>query len=129
MLNIPIEYGRQTVGIVTVTTSDDAGYLGMGDDTRSVALMSGVRFRPLRTDEVNGEIGTATGMWKLTAPVEVAAMAAQSTGEIVYDGTATPVYDEDDDSNLYHIEGFAQPKPDMYGQIHHVTIFCKKQAT
>jgi len=130
MLNIPGEFGRQTVGFVTVTETGDPGFLGVTNQTRSVTLQSGVRFRPLSTEELQGLTAELKGLaavagevWKLTAPPDTATLAVKSTGEIVYDGTDSP----DLDSEVFQVEGFIQPKPDMYGALHHVTIMCKKQ--
>jgi hypothetical protein len=134
MLNIPSEFGRQTVGFVTVTQGDEPGYLGVTTEQRSAVLMSGVRFRPFKTEELAGLTSELKGLtnisgelWKLTAPVGAASLAAESTGEVIYDGTDTPTLDDDDKSNRFHIEGFKQPKPDMYGVTHHVTIVCQRQ--
>lgn len=136
MLNLPSEFGGQTVGFVTVTQTGEAGYLGVTQQSRTVTLLGGVRFRPYSTEELAGLTSELKGLtniagelWKLTAPAEAAALSAKSTGEIVYDGTDTPEYDEADTSNVFHIEGFNQPKPGMYGQVHHVTIVCQRQAS
>ncbi len=128
MLNIPGEFGRQTVGFVTATESGSPGYLGVREKTFTTVAQSGVRFRPLRTDELDKQTDVSTEMWKLTAPVSVAALAAKSTGEIVYDGTDSPTFDEEDDSNVFTIDGFIQPKPGMYGGVHHITIMCGRKA-
>jgi hypothetical protein len=134
VLNIPGEFGRQTVGFVTVTDSGTPGYLGVVEQARAVTTMSGVRFRPLNTEEAAGLTSELKGLttiadevWKLTAPAAAASLAAQSTGEIVYDGTANPMWDDDDNSNVFQVEGFNQPKPGMYGGVHHVTILCSRQ--
>lgn len=128
MLNIPGEFGRQTVGFVTVTDSGQPGYLGVKTKSHAVVLQSKVRFRPLRTDELENQTNVSTEMWKLTAPASVTALAAKSTGEIVYDGSETPSFDPDDNSNVFTIDGFIQPKPGMYGGVHHVTVMCTRKA-
>ena len=128
MLNIPHEFGGQTVGFITVTETGTPGYLGVKEQVRTLVLAHKVRFRPLRTDEVNGTTNVTTGMWKLTAPPSIAALAAKSTGEIVYDGTDSPnLPDEGVTEHVFLIDGFNQPKPEMHGAIHHVTVLCKKQ--
>lgn len=134
MLNIPSEFGRQTVGFVTVTDTGTPGYLGVIEQTRTVVALSGVRFRPLSTEETSGLTSELKGLttiagevWKLTAPAAAASLAAQSTGEIVYDGTTNPVWDDDDNSNVFQIDGFNQPKPGIFGGVHHVTILCLRQ--
>lgn len=116
MLNINAQFGTQTVTFVTVTESGDPGYLGMKTETRTETPVEGCRFRPLNADETpDGTTDISTGMWKCTAPPEAAVLAAESTGELKVDGVT------------YQIEGPVMPKPDMAGNLHHVTILCKKQ--
>lgn len=127
MLGIPGEFGRQTVGFVTVTSTGAPGYLGLRGESHEVVLMHGVRFRPLRADEMTGQTDLSTEVWKLTAPSQATVLAAKSTGEILYDGTDSPAWDDDDSSNRFQIDGPKQPKPGMLGGVHHVTIMCKRQ--
>lgn len=136
VLNIPHEFGGQTVGFVTVTNTGNPGYLGVTTEQRTAVLMHGVRFRPLSTEEsagltseLKGVTTVAGELWKFTGAAEAAALAADSTGEIVYDGTNSPQLDDNNKGNRFRIEGFNQPKPDMYGTVHHVTIVCQRQAS
>jgi hypothetical protein len=111
-----VSFGGQTVGFVTVTRSGSPGYLGVKPETRSTTTVSGCRFRPLTSTETpESETDVATGVWKCTAPPEAAALAAKSTGELEVDGVT------------YRITGPVQPKYDMDGTVHHVTILCQRQ--
>ena len=115
--------GRQTVGIVTVTQTGDAGYLGVKAKARSMILRHNVHFRPVNTSETDEQTNVATETWKLTDRPEIAVLAAKSTGEIVYDGTDNPA---DVEANRFRIDGPIQPKHSLDGP-HHVTIMCKRQ--
>lgn len=122
-----MSFGGQTIGLVTVTKTGGPGFMGVEGETRTLNLVSGVHFRPLNTIETPvAETNVATEIWKCTAPPETGALAAQSTGEIVYDGTTSPQYDPDDTSNVFQIEGPVMPKYDG-ANVHHVTIMCKRQ--
>jgi len=122
-----VSFGGQTVGFVTVTDIGTPGYLGIKQKTRSVTLVSGVHFRPFSTTEApDAETDVATEVWKLTAPPVAAVLAAESTGELVYDGTDNPTYDPDDVSNVFQIQGPVQPKQDL-AELHHVTVMCRRQ--
>lgn len=119
-----MSFGGQTVGIVTVTATGTSGYLGLKQKNRVVNLVAGVHFRPFITTETpDAETDVATEVWKLTAPVEAAVLAAKSTGELLYDGTTNPA---DVKANRFQIQGPIQPKSDL-SQVHHVTIMCKRQ--
>lgn len=122
-----MSFGGQTVGIVTVTGTGSPGYLGLKTQTRSVTLVSGVHFRPFNATETpQTQTDVAVEVWKLTAPPDTAALAAKSTGEIVYDGTDNPTYNPADLSNVFQIDGSIMPKYDD-ATVHHVTIMCKRQ--
>lgn len=110
-----MSFGGQTVGFVTVTRGA-AGYLGLAQESRSTTTVSGCRFRPLTSAETaESATDVATGVWKCTAPAEAAALAAKSTGELVVEGIT------------YRIVGPVEPKYDMNGAVHHVTILAKRQ--
>lgn len=118
-------FGAQTVGFVTVTRgAPDPN--GIRTETRTQVNVSGCRFRPLRINEQNGVFDTSTEVWKCTAPAHPAVLAADSLGEVVFDGTDTPQRG-DDDVNVFQIDGEIQPKPDIGGVWHHVTVFAKRQ--
>lgn len=113
-------FGNQTVGIVTVTQTGSPGYLGIKDTSEATVSVGGCRFRearqpysPIETPEQSTNV--VIERWKLTAPPEAGALAAQSTGELVYNGES------------FKIDGPAIPKFDMNGTVHHVTIFCTRQ--
>ena len=122
-----MSFGGQTVGFVTVTRSGAPDGLGMLAESRAVVLVSGCHFRSaVSVESPEGETNTTTIKWKLTAPPEVAVLAAKSTGELVYDGTETPVQTAD---STFLIDGPILPKYDITGsEVHHVTVWAKKQA-
>lgn len=111
-----MSFGDQTVTFVTVTVTGQPGYLGVREKNKSEAVVEGCHFRPLRVEETpDAETNVATEYWKCTAPPEVAALAATFTGEVKHEGIT------------YQIDGPVQPKYEMYGGVHHVTIICKRQ--
>ena len=114
MLNINAEFGKQTVTFVTVALGD-RGYLGVREETRTETPVTGCRFRPLSAEEAEGMTDVSTGIWKGTIPPVAAAVNAKPSGEVKVDGVT------------YQIDGPVQPKRNMDGSLHHVTILCKKQ--
>lgn len=109
-----MRFGGQTVTFVTVTLGD-RGYLGVREATPTETAVTGCRFRPLSAEETEGITDVSTGIWKATIPPVDAAVNAQPSGEIKVDGVT------------YQIDGPVQPKRNMDGSLHHVTILCKKQ--
>lgn len=117
MLNIPLEFGKQTVTFVSVTDTGVPGYLGVKTQTRTETPVTGCRFRPFNvTETADSETDIATGIWKCTAPPVAAAVNATPGDEVKVDGVT------------YQIDGPVQPKRDPYGVLHHVTVMCKRQA-
>lgn len=109
-------FGGQTVTFVTVSASGDPGYLGVVEEARTETEVPGCRFRPLRTEETPDYLtNMSSEIWKCTAPPVAAAITALPDGEVKVGGVT------------YLIQGPVQPKPDMDGTIHHVTIMCKRQ--
>lgn len=122
-------FGGQSVGFVTVTDSGEIGLGGIRSQSRVLVVVSGCRFRPAGSSEVDGRSDVASEVWKLTAPPVAAALIADSTGELVWDGTTTPVLPTDPNSrDWFRIDGAPQPKFDMDGSVHHVTVAVKRQA-
>jgi len=119
--------GRQTVKIGTVTQGGTPGFLGMTTETRVDVVVTGCRGRVLSASETaelqTGDI--ATEIWKWTLPPVAAASGAVSTGELVYDGTASPARTS---TSVYQIDGPIQPKYNLDGTLHHVTLMVRKQA-
>lgn len=111
-----MSFGAQTVTFVTVTETGQPGFLGVKAKVRSEVAVSGCHFRPFKTTELVTETDVATEIWKCTAPAEAAVIAAKSTGEVKHNGLT------------FQIEGPIQLKCDLGNQVHHVTIFCKRQA-
>lgn len=124
-------FGGQVVAFVTVASTGAVGWGGLKEKTKGATAVSGCRFRPFTTMEADQQTDVATEVWKLTAPPEAGVLAAASTGEILYDGTGSP-----DDLDLdspeaqaatWQIDGQVQPKYDLDGTVHHVTVMCKRQ--
>lgn len=117
-------FGGQTVGFVSITKPGTIGAYGLPAKARSVTLLPGCHFRTLSTAETpDTETNVATEFRKLTADPEAVALAAKSTGELLYDGTDSP---EDVEANRFQIVGPLQPKYDG-DSVHHVTVVCKRQ--
>jgi hypothetical protein len=119
-------FGGQTVGFVTVVDGDPDRN-NMPTQTHDVTLVSGCHFRPLRLSEKVGLADIATEVWKLTAPPTEDVLSAKAAGQIVYDHSPTPVFDEDDSSNVFQIVGGVQPFTDLSGQVVKVTVLCQRQ--
>lgn len=121
-------FGGQSLGFVTVVESGEPGYLGIEAQTRSLRVLSGCRFRPAAASEVDGQVDVSTEVWKVTAPPAAVALVAESTGEIVFDGTGSPRLPDDvNDRSVFRIDGPILPKYDEDGSVHHVTIMAKRQ--
>lgn len=117
VLNLPVEFGGQTVVFVSVAESGAPGYLGVKAKARVETPVSGCRFRSVQvTESADGETNTAEGQWKCTAPPVAAVLAAKSSDEVKVAGVT------------YQIVGPVQPKRTMDGRLHHVTVMCKRQA-
>jgi len=111
-------FGGQTVTFVAVTQSGTPGYLGLTGQTRTETAVTGCRFRPVTVAETSdGQTDIAAGMWKCTAPPVAAALAARPDGELKHAGLT------------YLIEGPPQPKYDLDGSVHHVTVLCRRQVS
>jgi hypothetical protein len=119
--------GGQTVAFVTVSRSGDPGYLGLVDESRSAAQVSGGRFRQLTAaEQVEAGTDVASEVWKYTGPPDAHALAVKSTGELIYDGTDNPQLPAEPDSTTFSIYGPIAPKYNMDGSVHHVTILAKR---
>lgn len=119
-------FGGQTVKLVTVAQSGSPGRLGLKAETRTAVTVSGCRGRVLSSSETpEQQTDVATEVWKWTLPPVAAALAAKATGELVYDGTASPVQTT---ASTFQIVGPIAEKRNMDGSVHHVTILCKRQA-
>lgn len=126
VLNLFSEFGKQTVGFVSVVDgAPDRN--NMPTQTHAVDLVAGVRFRPLRANEKVGLADIATEVWKLTAPPTSVVLSAKASGQLVYDGSAAPEWDDDDSSNRFQIVGGVQPFTDMSDQVVKVTVLCQRQ--
>lgn len=109
-----MSFGATTVTFVAVTKSGEPGELGLRSKTKTGVDVEGCHFRPFSATETP-PTRAATELWKITAPPDPAALAAKPTGQIKVDGIT------------YLIEGPVQPKRDLDGRVHHVTIMCKRQ--
>ena len=118
--------GKQTVKLGVVTQTGAPGFLGIKSETRTDVTVSGCRGRVLSaTETAELQTDVATEIWKWTLPAAAAAATAKSTGELVYDGTATPARTA---ASVFQIDGPIQPKYNMDGTLHHVTLMAKRQA-
>lgn len=126
-----MSFGGQTVAFIAVTETGQPGWGGLREKVKVATALGGCHFRPASSDEVDGQTDVTTEVWKLTAPPDAAALAAKANGELVYDGTGHPeLVDLDSDAGkqaTFQIDGPIMPKYDG-GQVHHVTIMCKRQA-
>ncbi|QIG58387.1 head closure [Mycobacterium phage Cornie] len=114
-MTMPLEYGGQTVTFVTVTETGAIGWGGLKETTETTVDVPGCHFRPYTNDETGGQVTVATELWKCTAPPVPAVLNAQPRDKVRVNGA------------LFHIEGPVQPKRDLQGNLHHVTVFCKRQ--
>lgn len=111
-------FGGQTVTFVAVTTTGQPGYLGIKAQTRSEIAVPGCHFRPAGVSEANtGATDVAAGLWKCTAPPVAAVLSAKPDGELQHAGIT------------YLIDGPPQPKYDLDGAVHHVTVLCRRQVS
>lgn len=124
-----MSFGDQVVALVAVTQSGTPGRLGVKPEARSVSRISGCHFRPMSIAEV-AEIGydVADEVWKLTAPPGV---AADANDEVLFDGSAHPelLAEAAAHPHTFHVTSRSQPKSDLSGVVHHVTVMCKRQSS
>ncbi|ART69119.1 hypothetical protein BTO20_11475 [Mycobacterium dioxanotrophicus] len=125
-------FGGQTVAFVAVTQTGSPGWGGLKPTVRTATPLGGCHFRPASSSETpDTQIDVTTEVWKLTAPPEAAALAVKANGELVYDGSDHPeLLDLESDAGkaaTFQIDGPIMPKYDG-AEVHHVTIFCKRQA-
>ena len=120
--------GDQTILIGTVAQSASPGYLGLATETRTDVTVTGCRGRVLSaTETAELALDATTEIWKWTLPAGAAAtaLAAGSTGEIVWDGTIAPTRTA---TSVWQIHGPIQPVYDLDGTVHHIRIIAKRQA-
>uniref|UniRef100_UPI003C30EB7C Head closure protein n=1 Tax=Mycolicibacterium phage Mycofy1 TaxID=3349809 RepID=UPI003C30EB7C len=127
------EFGGQVVALVSVAETGVPGWGGLKAKARTTTRQPGVHFRPASSTETpDGQTNVATEVWKLTAPPTAAVLAAKPGGELVYDGTEHPESLDLDSAAgraaTFRVDGPIMPKYDLAGQVHHVTIMCKRQA-
>jgi hypothetical protein len=108
-------FGGQTVTFVTVTEVGEPGYLGLKAKARAEVAVTGCHFRPAGSSEQVGQTDVATGLWRCTAPPVGAVLDAMPGDEVKCGGLT------------YQVEGVVQPKYDLDGSVHHVTVMCKRQ--
>lgn len=124
-----MSFGGQTVTFVSTTGVGEPGFLGVRNHSAPVeASVSGCRFRPFApargaalgsagTELPDAATNTAGEVWKLTAPPVPTVLNATPEGEVIYEGVR------------FQIIGPVQPKRDMAGVLHHVTVMCRRQVT
>lgn len=126
-------FGEQVVAFVAVSETGEPGWGGLKQKSYTVARCAQVRFRPYSSTETPvTQTDSTTEVWKLTAPPDAVALAAKGNGELIYDGTQNPEsLDPTADATrqfVFQIDGQVQPRYDMDGTLHHVTVFAKRQA-
>lgn len=107
-------FGGQSVTVVTVTESGEPGFMGVRTKNRSGTVVSGCHFRPLSTSEVVGQTDVATQSWKLTAPPVDAVLGLKPGDALEHADTS------------FQVDGVPLPKYDLAGNVHHVTVMCRK---
>lgn len=113
-------FGAQTVTLRSVVTGA-AGKRGVKARSGTSTSWSGVLFRPVQTNEpTGGNTDTITQMFKATGPPTAAALAADETYEI---DCATDPF-----AGTYVVTE-VKHHPDFSGQVHHVSILCRKWVT
>lgn len=110
-------FGGQSVTFVTVTHAGTSGFLGVVAESRVETVVSGCRFRPAAVSEASDAVSVASGRWRATCPPVAAALNASPGGEVKCGGVT------------YLIDGPPQPKYDIDGVLHHVTVMCKRQVS
>jgi hypothetical protein len=124
-----MSFGDQVVAVVSVSTTGTPRRLGLKDEIRTTTRVPGVHFRPLSVAEaVDVGFDVGTEVWKLTAPPGV---TADLDDEVLHDGTDHPEVLTGDAAkgHTFQVVGAAQPKSDLDGSVHHVTVLCKRQAS
>lgn len=108
--------GGQTITVVTITRTGDAGYLGLQGETRTATVIAGCHGRVLSSTELD-QTATQTGeqVWKWTCPPLGPLLEVTSTGELIFDGVT------------YQLHGEPQPKRDLAGNLSHVTLLARRQ--
>jgi len=128
-----MSFGAQVVGVVAVSQSGEPGWGGLKAKSRSVVRVPGCHFRPYSSDETPvTQTDVASEVWKLTAPPAAAVLLAKASGELVFDGSEHPesldLGSAEGRAAVFQVDGPVMPKFDLDGSVHHVTVFCKRQA-
>lgn len=106
-------FGGQTITLRSVVLGAP-GRLGIKAKSSVSTSVSGVLFRPVRSAEpTGGNTDVITQMFRATVPPVPVALAADETYELDYDGDSYVITE-------------VKKHPDLSGQIHHVTIMCRK---
>ena len=106
-------FGGQTVTLRSVVQGA-SGRLGIKAESSVSSTWSGVLFRPVQSTEPSGgNTDVITQMFKATGPPTAAALGADETYELDYAGDTFVVTE-------------VAKHPDLSGQIHHVTMLCRK---
>jgi hypothetical protein len=117
MLNIPAEFGKQTLTFVAFTAGT-RGSLGTYVPGEVPTVVPGCRHRPLSAKETaEYDLNVSTMVFKTTAPPVAGVLNAQPDGEIR------------EGSEVYKIIGGPQHHRDMAGNPFKVTILSQKQTS
>jgi hypothetical protein len=108
-----VSFGGQTVTLRSVVLGS-AGRMGIKAKTSASTTWAGVLFRPVQsTEPTGGNTDVITQMFKATGPATTASLAADETYEMDYGGDTFVITE-------------VRKHPDFSGQIHHVSMLCRK---
>lgn len=108
--------GGQTVTFVSFTQGATPDSLGIKTETAVEVAVAGCVFEPLRADETpQTEVDIATQVWRCTAPPVAAALNADATGLLKYNG------------ETFQIVGGARPVSDFSGAVTQVVVLAQRQ--
>jgi hypothetical protein len=107
-----VNLGGHTVTFVAITEGSP-GRVGP-TPARAETDVTGCFMQPLGTSEVITDTDVATQSWRCIAPPVAAALSANSSGELIFNG------------DTYEIIG-ARPYSDFSGVVDHVTVDCRIQ--
>lgn len=108
-----VSFGGQTITLRSVVLGAKRR-LGIKDKTGVSTVVPGCLFRPVKSDEpTGGSDDIITQIYKATVPPVPVALDADETWELDYGGDTYVITE-------------VRKSPDLSGQIHHVSVLCRK---